>query len=73
MAVNVEKEVFLSKESDAGEEIVGEIVNEEEIALENKVSLRKEGEEVILREKESVVVVVRLFQGEGSCQDAGAS
>ena len=41
--VDVEKEIFLSKESAAEEEIFREIVDEEEIALENKVSLRKEG------------------------------
>ena len=42
-AVDVEKEIFLSKESAAEEEIFRESVDEEEITLGDKVSLRREG------------------------------
>ena len=49
-----------------------EIVCEEEVALENKVSFREEVSEVILQKEEFVVVIIELFQGEGGCQGAEA-
>ena len=42
-ALGVKKEIFLTEESAAEEGIFGEIGNEEEIALEDQVGLRKEG------------------------------
>ena len=42
-ALGVEKEIFLSEESVAEEEIFGEGVDEEEVAFEDRVGLRKDG------------------------------
>ena len=41
-ALGVEKEIFLSKESVAEEEIFGEGIDEEEVAFKDCVSLREE-------------------------------
>jgi len=41
--LGVKKEIFLTEESAAEEGIFGEIGDEEEIAFEDQVGLRKEG------------------------------
>ena len=76
-----EEEVF--GKGSVAEEVSGEIGGEKEIAFKDQVGLRKEGEKDVLQEEcvifvvglflegeRGIVIIVKLFQGEGSLPDA---